>query len=380
MRLHDLYRIEHYIDTFALGHYARVLDAIDRRVGRMVAFKVMRPEHVATSLNGMDEHAEVRWEMRAFANEASLLARLADDPYTVRLYDCGFVEARAEAPNGGEIVSYEQNVDGFGRDLADYATRGWRPYLSLELLPRANNLFYCMRPDRQGSRMRLPTEEGIALALQFAETLRRAHAQGIVYLDHKLEHLYWDGVRLRIIDWNSSRAVDVRARENGAVFRQDIHNLCVGILYSIFTGLSPQKTALRPQPGSQSEVENRYAEITALDFGVEPTLSPSLQAVIRTGAENGYDGIDDFISALRTVAAEHGWDMEGRYTNPADRDARAHLRDGLARLRKGEEAIREARDLFREAAILDGINSEVEAELRRLVVATNDMLNNRVIP
>jgi hypothetical protein len=34
--LADLYRIDNYNDTFALGHYARVLDALDRRSGLMI--------------------------------------------------------------------------------------------------------------------------------------------------------------------------------------------------------------------------------------------------------------------------------------------------------------------------------------------------------
>src|SRR5687768_3302249 len=45
--LADLYRIDNYNDTFALGHYARVLDALDKRKGHAVAFKVLRPEHMA---------------------------------------------------------------------------------------------------------------------------------------------------------------------------------------------------------------------------------------------------------------------------------------------------------------------------------------------
>ena len=54
-------------------------------------------------------------------------------------------------------------------------------------------------------RWRLPSEEGLALALQFGELLKMSHQKGIVYLDHKLEHVYWDGVQLRIIDMNSSQ-------------------------------------------------------------------------------------------------------------------------------------------------------------------------------
>ena len=44
--LDELYRLDNFNDTFALGHYARVLDALDRRSGHLVAFKVMRPEHL----------------------------------------------------------------------------------------------------------------------------------------------------------------------------------------------------------------------------------------------------------------------------------------------------------------------------------------------
>ncbi|QYU71234.1 hypothetical protein J4558_25855 [Leptolyngbya sp. 15MV] len=41
---------------------------------------------------------------------------------------------------------------------------------------------------------------------------------------------------------------------------------------------------------------------------------------------------------------------------------------------------REARDLFRDAAVQDGISPEMEAELRRLVKAVNELLSHRVIP
>jgi len=372
-KLVDFYRIDQFIDTFALGHYARVLDALDRRTGQMTAFKVMRAEHLAPG-------AEPRWEYRAFANEADLLMKLSDSPHVVKLYDCGYLESPSEAPASGEIVSFGRDVLGFSRELNDFAARGWRPYLALENLPRTRNLFYLMRPDRADTRFRLPTEEGLALALQFAETLRLAHRKQIVYLDHKLEHIYWDGIHLRIIDLNSSRQLEGRSRENEQHLRMDIHNLCVGILYSLFTGLSPQKSMLRPQPGSMAEVEARYRDITTLDFGVEPTLSPMLQALLQRGAAMQIETIDDFIDELQRVAAVHGWDFPGHYTSPISREARTQMRAGLTRMRRGEEQLREARDIFLDAAILDGISTDLDMELRRLVKAVNEMLNQRVIP
>jgi len=370
--LADLYRIDNFIDTFALGHYARVLDAHDRRRSQSVAFKVLRPEHLSGS--------EPRWEYRAFAAEADLLMRLADSPHVVNLLECGFLDAPGEAPVGGEIVSYALDVLAFTHAMDEFFARGWRPYLVLENLARTDNLFYQMRPDRSGTRFRLPTEEGLALALQFAETLKVAHRQNIVYLDHKLEHVYWNGIHLRLIDLNSSRLLTGSERSNERAFVGDIHNLCVGILYPLFTGLSPQKTAIRPQPGSMSEVETRYQDVTALDFGVEPSLSGALQDLLQRGAAHDVGNIDAFIDGLHAVACLHGWDFPKHYTSPASRDVRTQMRAGISRIRKGQDFLREARDLFREAAIQEDITEDLNGELRRLVKSVNEMLQGRVIP
>jgi serine/threonine protein kinase len=371
--LTDVYRIDNFNDTFALGHYARVLDALDRRSGHMVAFKVLRPEHLSPD-------REIRWEYRAFANEADLLMKLSGSPHIVGLLDCGYIADSGEAPASGDISSFHVDAIGFIQSMNEYAEKGWRPYLALQNLPRTNNLLYTMKPNQAGSRWRLPSEEGLALALQFAEMLKLAHQKGVVYLDHKLEHVYWDGAQLRIIDLNSSRQLEGSAASDPQYYRMDIHNLCVGILYPVFTGLSPQKSTLRPQPGNVTEAESRYRDITTLDFGVEPSLSQGLKDLLQQGAALQIESAEEFLAGLQQVASLHGWDFPHYYTSPASRDARTQLRAGINRLRRGQSDLREARDLFREAAIQDGITEDLEAELRRLVKAVNSMLNERVIP
>ncbi|GAB4512469.1 MAG: hypothetical protein OHK0046_12030 [Anaerolineae bacterium] len=371
--LSDLYQIDQFIDTFALGHYARVLDAVDTRTGKPVAFKVMRAEHL--TLDG-----DIRWEYRAFINEAELLLKLAETPHVIDLIDCGFLSAMSEAPAGGEIVSFGRDVTAFAAQMLDYAEQRWRPYLALPNLPRTENLFYLMKPNQPNMRRRLPTEEGLALAWQFGQMLQFAHRKNIVYLDHKLEHVYWDGTKLQIIDLNSSRQLEAGARSDNNYYRMDVHNLCVGILYPAFTGLSPQQGTLRPQPSSLSQVESRYQDITSLDFGVEPTLSLALQDLLQRGAAQQIESAADFLRELQQVAAVNGWDFPDHYTSPASRDARDQLRAGLRKMREGQESLREARDLFRDAAILEGITPDLEEELRRLVKAATDMLNYRVIP
>lgn len=371
--LDAVYRIGNFVDTFALGHYARVVEAEHVRTGKPVAFKVMRPEH----LNG---DGTPRWEARAFVNEADLLQRLASSPVAVRLLDCGYVAARAERPEGGQILSLGTDVAAYRESLYPCIANRWRPYLALEMLPRAHNLFYLMKPSSANGRRRLPTEEGIDLALQFASFLHAAHEQRIVYLDHKLEHVYWDGAKLRIIDFNSSQHLETGTHTFDQHLAQDVHNLCVGILYPVFTGLSPQKGALMPQPASQAEVEQRYANVKQLDFGVEPSLSPALQELLQQGARQELGTVRDFGSRLARIAGRHGWDLPGAHTVPALREAREAVRAGLAQVRAGQDALREAREKLLEAVILDDINEDMEAEVRRLLAQINDALNHRVIP
>jgi hypothetical protein len=370
--LNQRYRIQHYIDTFALGHYARVLEAYDQQRRESVAFKVLRPEHLLAD-------GDLRWEYQAFGAEAHLLMLLKDSPSVVKLRDCGYLETIAEAPQGGPFVSFGQDTAAFQRAMSQYAAQGWRPYLALELLPRSDNLLYLMKPNQQGARRRLPSEEGLTLALQFANLLALAHSQRIVYLDHKLEHVYWDGVTLRIIDLNSSRLLQ-GGPGDAQEYAKDIHNLCVGILYPIFTGMSPLKTQLRPQPGGLDVVEARYSEVQALDFAMEPSLSQALQDWLQRGAQMVYPDLASFRADLEAVCALHGRDFPDYASAPSTRQARDLLREALRHMRQGENDLRQARDLLRDAASHEGLSEDMEDELRRLVVALNDMLNHRVIP
>ncbi|MGB1285343.1 MAG: hypothetical protein ACPG7F_02320 [Aggregatilineales bacterium] len=367
-----IYKSGKYIDNFAPGHYARVLLADTVHSEQAVAFKILRLEHLLPD-------GDISTEYRAFGKEAQLLYDLKDSPHIGHLLDCGYVSAPEEAPVTGEIVPLGRDVSAFQRAMPEYANKGWRPYLALEYLPRTDNLFYLMKPNKPSARRRLPSEEGLTLALQFANLLRLAHSRQIVYLDHKLEHVYWDGVTLRVIDFNSSKQLLNQAADS-AEYAKDIHNLCVGILYPAFTGLSPRKTTLRPQPGAQDVVDSRYQDVDELDFAVEPGLSAGLQAFLQKGAAMQIHTIDEFIAGLQAVAASHGRDFPGHYTGAGNREARDRTRKGLQQLREGEKAIREARDLFREAMILDDLTIDTEDELRRLVKAVNAMLNQRVIP
>jgi serine/threonine protein kinase len=370
--LADLYQIDSFIDTFALGHYARVLNATHKASKQAVAFKVLRPEHLLAD-------GDLKWEYRAFGNEASIMHTLKDSPNVTKLLDCGYIESKAEAPNDGDIVSFGSDISTFGRSLYHHAAEGWRPYLALELMPRANNLFYLMKPNTPNQRWRLPSEEALSLALQFAQVLSLAHVQNVVYLDHKLEHVYWDGTNLRLIDFNSSKQLNGGNRDGGE-FAKDIHNLCVGILYPIFTGMPAHAATLRPQPGGMETVENRYNEIKELDFALEPTLSDAVKTLLQKGASMAYPNVPTFMADLQRAASLHGRDFPNNTSKAGTRQARDIMRNGIKQLRGGTAQLKTARDLFREALTLDDLTPDMEDELRRLVKELNDMLAKRVIP
>jgi serine/threonine protein kinase len=350
-----------------------VYEAVDRRDGQSVAFKVMRAEHIAAN------DGQPRMEAMAFINEADLLVRMSIVPSVVRLLDCGYIASREESPRSGDVESYGLNVELFRQGAFRYAGKGWRPYLALELLPRNESLLYVMKPNAPGARWRLPTEEGLDLAFQFANVLREAHQQKIVYLDHKLEHVYWNGVTLRIIDWNSSRQIENSPHVLAQQMVADVHNMCVGVLYPVFTGLSPQKGSLVAQPADQAGVESRYSEVSQLDFRVEPTLSKPLQDLLQQGARRQLGSVDQFVAGLGKIAADFGWDTSP-VRNASLGLARNQVRDGLKKLRQGHDSLREARDMLRDAAIMEGISDDFEAEVRRVLTRLNDMLNGRVVP
>jgi serine/threonine protein kinase len=366
--IEDVYQLHHFIDTYALGHYARVVEAHHTPSGARVALKIMRPEHLSAD-------GEIRWEFRAFPHEAHLLLRLQGET-VVRLIDCGYLcgtNTASEAPKSGQIVSFGTDAAAYADALATYAERGWRPYLALELLPRHDNLLYAMRPDRPSDRRRLATDDGLMLAVQFAQVLGRAHQQNIVYLDHKLEHVYWDGAHFKLIDLNSSRQLNAADPQ---MIVKDLHNLCVGVLYPIFTGLAPQKMSLRPQPGTREQAEDRYQGISTLDFGVEPTLPAALCQLIQRGADQQITSAAELLGELHSIGAAFGWGTSlGGQTH-----ARSLQRQALERLRAGQAALREARDLLYEAAAADDLTDDMDAELRRLARLLTDLHNSRPMP
>ncbi len=365
-----------FIDLYAEGHYARVLQVHDLRRDKAVAFKVLRLEHLESAPEKKLQ------KYNAYGLEVRLLQKLSDESRVVDLLDCGFVsDKKNEAPNEGQIVSFGTDVETFNEHLPEYMQMKWRPYLSEVLMPNEHNLYLLLtEKDNQQQARRLPVEEGLDFCLQYSELLQRVHEHDIVYNDYKTAHFYWDGVHLCVIDWNNSTDLNGNGYNSQEAMRYkqtDIRSFILGVMYPVFTGLSPLVNVPLPSgPADYESAFSRYNGVRELDFGVKPTLVPCLMDMMIAGVNGDYKDITQFTTALQSCALHYGWEFSNRKPQiPAVR-SRGKIRAGLQALRQAQGHLAQAQRCFTEA--LEEDCSDLEAQ--RLLKATEEFLTKRVIP
>ena len=205
----DRYRIERELGS---GGMATVFLAEDLKHRRLVALKVLRPELTASL--GPER----------FLREIDVAAHL-HHPHILPLFDSG------QLADGSGVLYYVM------------------PYVEGESL-RA-------RIDRE---RQLPLDDAIRLALEVADALGAAHAQGVIHRDIKPENILLEGGHAVIADFGIARAVTAaggdrltesgmalgtphymspeQATASGVDGRADLYSLgCV--LYEMLTGTPP---------------------------------------------------------------------------------------------------------------------------------------------
>src|SRR6185437_512860 len=146
------------LELLGEGSFGRVYRARDRRLGRVVAVKVIKPWWAEDDA----------WVER-FEREARVLARVSD-PGIIRIYDIG------EAEEGPYYVT--ELVE--GESLADRLRRG-----------------------------ALPAEDARLIAEQLCSALAGAHREGIVHCDVKPANvLLGDDGRVRVADFGVARVAE----------------------------------------------------------------------------------------------------------------------------------------------------------------------------
>ena len=372
--IHDLYDIHpNFIDKDALGFSARVSKCISMKTGDEVAFKALRLQHLA-------DHGV--WER--FVIEVRLLELLKEQPAIVELLDCGFVsDLSKECPTEGEIISLEEDVEGFTTKIDEFSKKHWRPYLVLELMKAKNSLLMLARGanGNHDHPFRLPTEEAINLSMQFLEFLVEMHHKDAIYVDFKPEHAYWDGLHLRVIDFNVSMFLDKTASASSKELgkRTDLQNFIKGVLYTAFTGrdVRYQDQAPIPAPSDPNAVNNKFANITYLDFGMQETLLPQLVTLMNKSLKpDALITAESLLEEFRKCAAVLGWSNIGYLATDDAVKKRNNILKGLAALREGQQKIQEACEYFLEAELYN----TVDKESARLYHETSAFYQNRVLP
>jgi serine/threonine-protein kinase len=256
------------------GAAAIVYLAHDRRFGRPVALKLLRPE-VATATDA-----------RRFRREIQILARLYH-PHILQLYDSGVMPPGA-VPAGMFYVM---------------------PYVRGETLRQ-----------RLRRETRLPIEDAVAIAAVVADALAYAHTRGVVHRDIRPENILFESGHALVSDFGIAGVLEVagedRLSATGVVLgapeysspeqaggeknldgRSDIYSLgCV--LYEMLGGEPPFT-------GRHGAILSRHlADQVPPLRTVRPVLAPALEGVVLRALakqpEARFASAADFARVLRT--------------------------------------------------------------------------------
>jgi hypothetical protein len=150
--------------------------------------------------------------------------------------------------------------------LSEIDTRVSEDWMAFIALPRRweDNLYLrCDAGYTRGEYNRIfPVSDALKAAIQISSILQEAHQRGIVYLDHKALHYYWNQPREQVfvLDWNIGRQVT-----NGGsaeVFEFDLLQFSARALHHFMTG--------RQAPGSVKVGPNKPEEIINAPHKYEP--------------------------------------------------------------------------------------------------------------
>lgn len=355
------YKIEESIDDIA-GSLARVYGAQELEgEQRQVALKVLRPEHLELP------EADRLEKYEAFNREAELLHLLQDDERVMDLYEVGYLWEATGGAYDFDARALEMDVDRFRGLQKEALARGWLPYLIVKRYPRTNSLQYLL--GKKGRQIRLPMVEAVDLALQLADLVVKLHTDiklhpdTIIYWDAKPAHLFWDGQKLVLIDWNVSYPLteENRRRAGGGAVEElkELDLLILGrkFIYPAFIGREFQG---RPLESEGTPYGNKVRELHAFYYqgevslqGYEDRLDPPVRNFLtRVVQSSRFKTAKQLQQSLQHCAVELGWQFDGAQPDndlirslERKRKVIAHLRTAHQAL---EDALQELRQFERE--------------------------------
>jgi len=251
--------------VFSLDYPPMAGDYADKPV-----IKIMRPD-------------KTHYALPLFHSETRILNRMKDVPGITPLKRLGFMKviagnwpqelapltttslanATASHLSGEAQLFTATEIESFLSELDTRVEEGWLAFL---ILPRRweDNLYLrCDAGYTRGEYHRsFAVTEALKAALQICEILRQAHEKGIVYMDHKALHYYWNQPRQQVfvLDWNIGRII---TNENSQeVYAFDMLQFSARALHHLMTG--------RQALGSVNVGPNKPEEIQKAPRKYEP--------------------------------------------------------------------------------------------------------------
>jgi len=258
----------------AVGSSARVFNLdyppLTGAYANFPAIKIMRPD-------------KTDYALPLFNNEVSILDIMKEVPGITPMIGIGYMQVRDGTwPDEIAPITTSQqeqasashlagNVDLFKVDetqtfLSQMDSRIADDWLAFIILPRRweDNLYLRCDAGYTGGEFNrtFPVSNALQAALQICAILQIAHDKGVVYLDHKALHYYWNQPRQQVyvLDWNIGRMVkNGNAKE---VFEFDLLQFGARALHHFMTG--------RQAPGSVKVGPNKPEEISSAPHKYEP--------------------------------------------------------------------------------------------------------------
>jgi hypothetical protein len=269
------------------------------------AIKVMRPD-------------KRPYALPLFRNEVQILDKMHGVPGVTPMLGLGFMqvseglwpgeiaplstslEAKASANQiqGSMDLYSPQETQAFLSELDDRVSAEWLAFI---ILPRRweDNLYLrCDSGYTRGDFKRTyPVINALQAGMQICEIIQAAHDKGIVYLDHKVLHYFWNEPRQHVfvLDWNIGRMVsNGNAQE---VLEFDVLQFSARALHHLMTGRqAPGSVNIGPnKPEEIQNAPNKYEPVWTYDDHKRLTedemdvLSSAIQGDYKTAQALGHE-------------------------------------------------------------------------------------------
>ena len=397
LRLGDQYTLTASFDSRAEGHWARVVGARRHDQGDVVALKIMRRAHLASDA-----------VYKMFCHEARLLDHLGRHEATRdrinALRGCGYVRPAPQPRPGRVDLEWCANLDEFEGQIPARRPQ-WLPFLALETIPFERSLLHLAGGLSRAPNQMLPLAEWLDIARQGLRVLAACHDQRIFYIDHKLEHVMWDGKTLRFIDWNvtdwEQDGTGGAPPWSAAIVRhktwRDLRHFTALVLFPLLARHTIDTESANPTGGPASvrhgrrpieahsgnvSIDRIHLPQGRLDFHEDgtPLFDDDLKSLLTRAVQNdpdlGYESAGQYLAALEAYGQRWRETAEGFDTYLTGYTAR--VRDIQRELREVEEGLQE---LLREVTGQVGSQPRgVYLEIGRLYRSVKDMRRNIVLP